>query len=258
MNKKNIIITILIVIIVILIGIIFFIKNNESKNTTTKINNKNNQNNNELEIKEDKKEINNESKKTETTKTNNESKKTETKTNNESKVTETSKINTKSKDDNVIEEFLKIEQEVNNNIYDKSSTFLDKIGDKVATMIGFIWYGEEINGVTYNELSSSAKTKVKNIYYNVDSKIENKIPNYKEKIKYKYSVIKNFIKDKYDDLKYNVDSWLLNTLGSEKYSEFKKAKEELKEGTSNSINDMKIVKDLYKEKIYEWYQKKKS
>lgn len=289
MNKKNILIIILTLIIIILLTVILVLIKNKNTNKELKNNNKNS----ELEIKEKFKTKNNNVKeekdnKKDTvlteTKTKVESKKETTLTeaiskvetkkenkisNNEeavineqsNNINENNITNQKTKEineDNVIEEFLTMQQQINNTVYDKASTFLSKVGDKVATMIGFIWYDEEIKGVTYKELSETAKNKILSIYYSVDAKIENKIPNYKDKIKYKYKVISNFIKDKYDDLKYNVDSWLLDTLGKEKYNEYLEMKKELKEGANNSVQDIKDVGTFYKEKIKEWYQKKKS
>lgn len=132
---------------------------------------------------------------------------------------------------------------------------LEKIGDIVATMIGFIWYGEEIKGITFDELSKDTKEIILDIYYKVDAKIENKIPDYKENIKDKYEIISKFIKDKYDDIKYNVDIWLEEKLGEENYNDLK---EETKKNFNESVEDMEEVADFYKEKVNNWYQKKKS
>lgn len=290
MNKKNILIIILTLIIIILLTVILVLIKNKNTNKELKNNNKNSV----LEIKEKNEESETNIVKEEKdnkkdtvlteTKTKVESKKKTTLTeatsevaakkentisNNEesvineqsSNINENNMTDQKTKEineDNIIEEFLTMQQQINNTVYDKASTFLSKVGDKVATMIGFIWYDEEIKGVTYKELSETAKNKILSIYYSVDAKIENKIPNYKDKIKYKYKVISNFIKDKYDDLKYNVDSWLLDTLGKEKYNEYLEMTKELKEGANNSVQDIKDVGTFYKEKIKEWYQKKKS
>lgn len=185
----------------------------------------------------------------------------ETKTSEQNKVQEeiTTEENEIYSEDAVIEEFSKIEKNITSVLNEENiDNVLSKIGDSVATMIGFIWYGEEIHGVTYNELSSEAKEKVLNIYYKADAAIENKFPNYKDKIKDKYQIVSSFIKDKYDDAKYNVDIWLREKLGEEGYQKYIDSKEELKKGASESIEDMKEVKELYKQKVNDWYQKKKS
>jgi hypothetical protein len=64
-------------------------------------------------------------------------------------------------------------------------------------IVDFIFYGGEIKGHTFNELSSSAKAKV--IYYAliIDSKIDEKFPGYKDTLSDKYSDIKAKLVGKY-------------------------------------------------------------
>ena len=66
-----------------------------------------------------------------------------------------------------------------------------------CTIVDFIFYGGEIKGHTFNELSSSAKAKV--IYYTliIDSKIDNKFPGYKDTLNEKYNDIKAKLIAKY-------------------------------------------------------------
>jgi hypothetical protein len=66
-----------------------------------------------------------------------------------------------------------------------------------CNIVDFIFYGGEIKGHTFNELSSSAKAKV--VYYAliIDSKIDNKFPGYKDTLNDKYSDIKAKLIGKY-------------------------------------------------------------
>lgn len=66
-----------------------------------------------------------------------------------------------------------------------------------CNIVDFIFYGGEIKGHTFNELSSSAKAKV--VYYAliIDSKIDNKFPGYKDALNDKYSDIKAKLIGKY-------------------------------------------------------------
>ena len=66
-----------------------------------------------------------------------------------------------------------------------------------CNIVDFIFYGGEIKGHTFNELSSSAKAKV--IYYTliIDSKIDNKFPGYKDTLNEKYNDIKAKLIGKY-------------------------------------------------------------
>ena len=52
-----------------------------------------------------------------------------------------------------------------------------------VNLVDFVFYNGEIHGITFDELSDSAKNKVMEITLSMDSKIESKIPGYKEKIK---------------------------------------------------------------------------
>lgn len=49
-------------------------------------------------------------------------------------------------------------------------------------IVDFIFYGEEIRGYTFNELTDIAKLKIIGIGLKVDKKIEEKVPGYKESI----------------------------------------------------------------------------
>ena len=159
------------------------------------------------------------------------------------------------KDKIILKEFENIEKETDECINNKKLS--DKITDKVATMIGFIWYDEEINGIKYKELKEETKEKLLNIYYKIDGKIESKNPNYKEKIKDKYSIISKFMKDKYDDFKYDKDIFLKETL-KDKYNDYIKVKEALKEKQEETKGKINTKKEEYNEKIKNWYIKKKS
>ncbi|MCR5483223.1 MAG: hypothetical protein K6E99_02310 [Bacilli bacterium] len=66
-----------------------------------------------------------------------------------------------------------------------------------CNIVDFIFYGGEIKGHTFDELSSSAKAKV--VYYAliIDSKIDNKFPGYKDTLSDKYSDIKAKLIGKY-------------------------------------------------------------
>ncbi len=74
------------------------------------------------------------------------------------------------------------------------------IKDIFIKCVDFIFYDEPINGVTWDELSNKAKSKV--IYYTllIDSKIDAKYPGYKDKIGSKVADIKARLVAKYMDL----------------------------------------------------------
>jgi len=74
-----------------------------------------------------------------------------------------------------------------------------KAKEYFITLVDFIFYDGDINGIKFNDLTSSAKAKV--IYYTllIDSKIDEKIPGYKDKLEAKYEDIKAKLVAKYLD-----------------------------------------------------------
>lgn len=88
------------------------------------------------------------------------------------------------------------------NLVDSSNdkTIGEKVKEKFIQIVDFIFYGTEINGRTFESLSTSAKGKV--VYYAllIDAKIDSKWPSYKETISDKYKDIKAKLLAKYLDL----------------------------------------------------------
>ncbi len=75
------------------------------------------------------------------------------------------------------------------------------IKDGFIKIVDFIFYGEKINGYTFEELTREAKLKIINLALSLDKKVEEYFPGYKEKISNStnkvYSNIKNFVVDLY-------------------------------------------------------------
>ena len=78
-----------------------------------------------------------------------------------------------------------VETEVNNLTSQSSSdrTVKERLEDTFITLTDFIFYGGTIKGVTFSELTDTEKEKVLTLYENIDSKIEEHFPHYKENIK---------------------------------------------------------------------------
>ena len=130
------------------------------------------------------------------------------------------------------------------------------------TLTDFIFYGGEIKGKTFNDLTTTAKESVVSLYEKIDSKIEEKIPGYKETIKETATKTYHNVKEKLLLVKADLLTSYRQEIGEENYN----AQGELLE---ESINTMKesfspvidtIVdksKDIYegaKEKADSWYQ----
>lgn len=159
-----------------------------------------------------------------------------------------------SKEEEIIDMFDQMDSEINELLSEENiEACMSEIGDYVATMIGFIWYGEEINGITYDELSESAKEEVKEIYFKVDSSIESKIPNYKETIKDKYTVVASFLKEKGTYLKDKSEDYIKEKVGEDNYNEFI----DMQKDDFNDVKDfLNETKEDATKKVDEWYKEK--
>ena len=134
----------------------------------------------------------------------------------------------------------------------------EKLKNTFITLTDFIFYNGTINGITFNELSSSAQEKVLEIYTNIDRKIESYYPNYKETIKTTSQNIytniieqANILKEKYKQ-----------KIGEETYNNNQKIMEEdlnnLKDNLSPTVDYIKEKSqntyEELKEKANNWYQ----
>ncbi len=125
------------------------------------------------------------------------------------KTTTTTKKTTTTKNDKTkntindedIVEFARLSYEETNR---EEKSITASIKEKFVLLIDFIFYDGKIKGKTFSELSDKAKAKI--IYYTllVDSKIDNKWPNYKQNIGKKVADIKAKLIAKYMDITSNL------------------------------------------------------
>ena len=74
-----------------------------------------------------------------------------------------------------------------------------KLKKGFTNVVDFLFYGKEINGKTLSDLTDSAKLKIMKIALSLDSKIDDKFPDYKSKISDKYKEIKAKVVELYVD-----------------------------------------------------------
>ena len=120
-------------------------------------------------------------------------------TNNQSEETTTEE---KYNDNKVIEYFQTLNDDLDKSNSDQTTK--EKIKSKFTTIIDFLFYEGTIGGRTFNELSSKAKLKVITLALSIDTKIDNKIPGYKNTISSKYQNVKNKLITKYLDVTTNI------------------------------------------------------
>lgn len=132
---------------------------------------------------------------------------------------------------------------------DTQTNLSQKIKEKFVKCIDFIFYGQEIGGKTFKELTNDAKLKILEITLSIDSKIDNKFPNYKDSINEKYQNIKSKIIEKYLEITTNI------------CNNNQKTCNKAKEGFKNLKENFGITWDLIKEfigtntnKLKDWYE----
>lgn len=163
-----------------------------------------------------------------------------------------SETNEESSDEQIITYVSNVKKEVEA-IQEKeiiTSSEKNVIKEKFIILTDFLFYNGEINGITFDELTTEAKIQVINMYEEIDLLIEIKIPGYKEKLDKTYQnikedlkVLKNKIKDKYID-----------KIGEENYKEQQQL---LEESIDNLEESVKPTIDAITEQTIEAYEKTK-
>lgn len=162
---------------------------------------------------------------------------------------------------------------INNNSYENKDNFVnylenvnnevDKVNDEnilkntFITLTDFIFYDREIKKTKFKDLTSSVKEKVLNIYEEIDSKIENKFPGYKENIKSNSLRTYNNIKGKLDDLRNNILNNYKNSVGEDEFNDTIDSFNEGKESMNDTINTYKPYVEEGKAKAKEYIAQKK-
>lgn len=137
-----------------------------------------------------------------------------------------------------------------------------KLKESFITLTDFIFYEGTINGITFNELSTSVKEKVIEVYETIDKKIESVWPNYKETIKSTATKIYTNLKIKTIELKDELLNKYKESIGESAYNESVQVFEDdinrLKESTQPTIDYAKEkgqeAYESIKDKASSWYE----
>lgn len=139
-----------------------------------------------------------------------------------------------------------------------TSSFKDSAKATFISIVDFLFYDGEINGVTFDELSDSGKKKVLEIASSIDSAIENKFPGYKETISDKASNAFNKASELIKKGANDLNDFAREKLGEDNYQSIIDAKDELVYYTKNAINFIGDVSSSLwnsaKDKLDNWYQ----
>lgn len=167
------------------------------------------------------------------------------------------------KDDQAIVAFSQMENSVDNLLaQDDNESFKDQAKGVFIDIVDFVFYGSEINGITFGELTESGKQKVLNIASNIDKKIENKIPGYKETISTNASSALNKASELIKKGASNISDFAKEQLGDKYYQDIVNAKDEFVKYSKNALSTISEVGgsllDKGKDKVSNWYQKFKN
>ena len=129
-------------------------------------------------------------------------------------------------------------------------TFREKAKNAFITVIDFIFYNKEINGHTFNDLTTSAKLQVIKIALTIDHKIEEYFPNYKDTVKDKYKDIKGQLAVKYLEF----TSTLCDKVGSDTCNQAKEDFNNMKSSFGFTWSMLKELATSGKDKIKDYYE----
>ncbi len=118
----------------------------------------------------------------------------------------------------------------------------EKAKDMYTTLTDFIFNNGVINDITFDSLTSASKEKILSIYKNIDTKIENKFPNYKETIKNRSKETYNNTKEKIGELGQNIKEKYQNYINDSK-------NKEVVDSFNNDKNNVVETYDKIKDKI---------
>ncbi len=172
--------------------------------------------------------------------------------------TNTNEVTEYSSNDEVVINSLESSLTKINNGSTSDSSFSDSAKGVFVSIVDFLFYDGEINGVTFDELTDSGKQKVLEIASKVDNAIESKIPGYKETISDTASKAFNKASEVIKSGANNLNNFAREKLGEENYQSIIDAKDELAYYTKNAINFLgdiggKVFNSV-KDKLDSWYQ----
>ena len=179
-------------------------------------------------------------------------------TNSSSDNNSTTNISTYSSNDNTVINSLESSLTKINNGSTSDKSFSDSAKGVFVSIVDFLFYDGEINGVTFDELTDSGKQKVLEIASKVDGAIESKIPGYKETISDTASNAFNKASEVIRSGANNLNNFAKEKLGEENYQSIIDAKDELVYYTKNAISFLgdvggKVFNSV-KDKLDSWYQ----
>lgn len=127
---------------------------------------------------------------------------------------------------------------------------LQKAKQNFIKLTDFIFYGTEINGYTFNDLTEQTKLQLMNIAMRIDARLEEYKPGYKEDIKLKIEDIETKLTIKYLE----VSDKICTKMGSVACNQAKQDLQVLKEDINLTIDWLKVIANNSLSSLDSWYQ----
>ena len=120
-------------------------------------------------------------------------------------------------EEDIVMHFENMKEELSDYLsFENIDCFKENVKNIIIDAIDFIFYGKEVKGFTFEELSEETKEKIIKLVAEMDIMIESKKPGYKEEIKSSFGRFKDAAKNNIS----NVDAALEDSLG-EPYNDLK-------------------------------------
>lgn len=166
-------------------------------------------------------------------------------------------------DKSVINYFNSVDQKVDEILKEeKSETVKDKLKGTFITIVDFIFYDSEIQGIKFNDLTDGAKQNILDTAAMIDSKIITKYPNYKDEISTKTKSAYKKASELIKKGSVSISEFSKDKLGEDNYNAIIEAKDELVYYSKNAVSLVgKVTGSIFnktKSKIKNWYENLKS
>lgn len=163
-----------------------------------------------------------------------------------------------SNDKEIIHYFNDVEESVDKELKNSNENTKDKLKGTFITIVDFLFYDSEINGIKFDDLTEGAKQNILETVSSIDNKIMTKYPNYKDEISTKTSSAYNKASDLIKKGANNIKEFSKEKLGEENYNAIVDAKDELVYYTKTAFNIIGDVSgsiwETGKSKIKTWYE----
>lgn len=159
------------------------------------------------------------------------------------------------REEDVISYFETIEQEVEKEL-EKPLTeqISSKLKNTFITITDFLFYDKMIGNVTFNSLTEETKLRILEIASSIDTKIETKLPGYKETIKTASGKLYQSASEKINQGISSLDQYLQNKMSEETYQSMQDGMDNLKEGFLDATEIIKDTGSSIKDKVKNWYE----